>query len=35
MVVTEIHGSESVEGASQEFGRILVPVNQIVALAFQ
>ena len=35
IVVTQIHGTQSVEGANQEFGRVLVRTDQIVALAFQ
>jgi len=35
IVVTEIHGTEAVEGTNQEFERMLVPTDQIVALAFQ
>ncbi len=35
IVVTEIHGTEAVEGGNQEYHRVLIPTDQIVALAFQ
>ncbi len=35
IVVTEIHGTEAVEGANQEYDRVLIPTDQVVALAFQ
>lgn len=35
IVVTEIHGTETVEGKNQEFDRVVIPTNQICALAFQ
>ena len=35
IVVKEIHGTESVEGANQQFDRVLIRTDQIIALAFQ
>jgi hypothetical protein len=35
IVVTAVHGTESVEGRNQEYQRVVIRVDQILALAFQ
>jgi hypothetical protein len=35
IVVTAVHGSDSVEGRNQEYQRVVIRTDQIVALAFQ
>ncbi|MGD8376650.1 MAG: hypothetical protein PVF68_10965 [Acidobacteriota bacterium] len=35
IVVTEIHGAEAVEGRNQEYGRVVVPLDDIIAMASQ
>ena len=35
IVVTEVHGTSSVEGRNQEYDRIVIRTNQILGLAFQ
>lgn len=35
IVVTAVHGSDTVEGRNQEYQRVVIRVDQILALAFQ
>jgi spore maturation protein SpmB len=35
IVVTAVHGTDSVEGRNQEYQRVVIRVDQILALAFQ
>ena len=35
IVVTAVHGADTVEGRNQEYQRVVIRVDQILALAFQ
>jgi hypothetical protein len=35
IVVTAVHGSDTVEGRNQQYERVVIRVDQILALAFQ
>lgn len=35
IVVTAIHGADTVEGRNQEYQRVVIRVDEILALAFQ
>jgi len=35
IVVTAVHGSDTVEGRNQEYQRVVIRVDEILALAFQ
>lgn len=35
VVVTAVHGSETIEGRNQQYGRVVIDLAEVVAAAFQ